>query len=181
MDKNLCTIRWNQSSEMYASELLTALQKESRGISNADISLARAYAMEAVSYVPEPYKTIYSSDYFTFLYESFLELKKRCPDALIVKQEIDCDAYKRALFRIREKNDSADTKKDAMNRFISIVHIYLTFILRKPLHPVGMVFPGGLKISEDGSEYYCPVKDKQSESGISFCEFCICRDSEELK
>jgi uncharacterized protein (UPF0305 family) len=42
-----------------------------------------------------------------------------------------------------------------------------------------MVFPGGLKITEDGTFYYCPVKDKQTETGISFCEFCICKDSEE--
>jgi uncharacterized protein (UPF0305 family) len=165
---------------MNTSELLLNLQKDSRSISNADISLARAYAMEAVEHVPEPYKTIYSSDYFVFLYESFLEIQKCRPDEIVIK-EIDLVDYEAALSSIKEKNDTADRKKDAMNRFITIVHIYLTFIVKKPLHPVGMIFPGGLKITEDGNFYYCPVKDKQTETGISFCEFCICKDSEEQK
>ena len=165
---------------MNTSELLSKLQKDSRSISNADISLARAYAMETVEHVPEPYKTIYSSDYFVFLYESFLEIQK-CRSHEIVIQEINPEDYESALSSINEKNDTDDRKKDSMNRFITIVHIYLTFIVKKPLHPVGMVFPGGLKITEDGTFYYCPVKDKQTETGISFCEFCICKDSEEQK
>ncbi|WMW24848.1 DUF2115 domain-containing protein [Methanolobus sediminis] len=163
---------------MNTSELLSRLQKDSRSISNADISLARAYAMEAVEHVPEPYKTIYSSDYFIFLYESFLEIRKCRPDEIVIR-EIDPADYEAALSSINEKNDPGDRKRDAMNRFISIVHIYLTFIVKKPLHPVGMIFPGGLKITEDGIFYYCPVKDKQTETGISFCEFCICKNSEE--
>jgi uncharacterized protein (UPF0305 family) len=168
----LFTIRMN------TSDLLSKLQKDCRSISNADISLARAFAMEAVEHVPEPYKTIYSSDYFVYLYESFLEIKQLRPHEILI-QEIDPADYEAALCSIKEKTDSVDRKKDAMNRFISIVHIYLTFIVKKPLHPVGMVFPGGLKITADGTFYYCPVKDKQSETGISFCEFCICKDSEE--
>ncbi|MBP1909083.1 DUF2115 domain-containing protein [Methanolobus bombayensis] len=163
---------------MNTSELLVKLQKDSREISNADISLARAYAMEAVEHVPEPYKTIYSADYFVFLYESFLKLKN-CRSDEIVIQEIDPAEYEAALSSINEKNNTNDRKSDAMNRFITIVHIYLTFIVKKPLHPVGMVFPGGLKITEDDTFYYCPVKNKQTETGISFCEFCICKDSEE--
>jgi uncharacterized protein (UPF0305 family) len=165
---------------MNTPELLAKLQKDIRRISNVDLSLARAYAMEAVEHVPEPYKTIYSADYFVFLYESFLEIRKCRPDDIII-QEIDSAQYEAALSSIKEKNDYADRKSDAMNRFVSIVHIYLTFIVKKPLHPVGMVFPGGLKITEDETFYYCPVKDKQSETGISFCEFCICRDSQEQK
>jgi uncharacterized protein (UPF0305 family) len=163
---------------MNTSELLSKLQKDSRSISNSDMSLARAYAMEAVEHVPEPYKTIYSSDYFVFLYESFLEIQKCRPDEIVIR-EIDSEEYEAAFSSINEKNDPDDRKRDAMNRFVSIVHLYLTFIVKKPLHPVGMIFPGGLKITEDGTFYYCPVKDKQSETGISFCEFCICKDSEE--
>jgi uncharacterized protein (UPF0305 family) len=165
---------------MNTTELLLVLQKDSLSISNADISLARAYAMEAVEHVPEPYKTIYSADYFVFLYESFLEIQKCRPDEIIIR-EIDSADYEAVLSSIKEKNVVNDRKSDAMNRFISIVHIYLTFIVKKPLHPVGMIFPGGLTITEDGTFYYCPVKEKQTETGISFCEFCICKDSEEQK
>ncbi|MDI3487163.1 MAG: hypothetical protein PWQ50_2383 [Methanolobus sp.] len=105
---------------MNTSELLLNLQKDSRSISNADISLARAYAMEAVEHVPEPYKTIYSADYFVFLYESFLEIRKCRPDEIIIR-EIDPADYEAVLSSIKEKNVINDRKSDAMNRFISIV------------------------------------------------------------
>lgn len=164
---------------MNRSELLTELKEQAQHITNEDLSLARAAAMEAVEYVPEPYKTIYSSDYFTFLYENFLNLKGH--EQVRDEEEIDAGEYDSLLHSIKDKNDLEGRKKEALTRFSGLVLAYLVFILREPLHPVGMVFPGGMRITQKESHYYCPVKDKQSETNIAYCEFCICKDSSELE
>ncbi|MEZ5333984.1 MAG: hypothetical protein R2741_01445 [Methanolobus sp.] len=65
--------------------------------------------MEAVKYVPEPYKTIYSSEYFVFLYESFLKLKRH--KTLLKDEEIDIAAYEDLLLSIREKSEPSDRKR----------------------------------------------------------------------
>ncbi len=164
---------------MNRSELLSELKNEARYISNEDLSLARAAIMEAVENVPEPYKTIYSSDYFTFLYESFLRLKRH--DQIQAEEEIDAMDYSSLLDSIKDKGTSPDKKRDALTRLTSLVLTYLVFIVKEPLHPVGMIFPGGMRITQKEPHYYCPAKDKQSETNISFCEFCICKDSSELE
>ncbi|WP_292467231.1 DUF2115 family protein [Methanolobus sp.] len=164
---------------MDRSELLSELKKEGRHISNEDLSLARAAIMDAVEHVPEPYKTIYSSDYFTFLYDCFLKLKRHGP--VLADEDIDAEEYDSLLDSIKDKNDSEGRKRDVLSRFTSLVFAYQIFIVKEPLHPVGMVFPGGQRITQKELHYYCPVKEKQSETGISFCEFCICKDSSELE
>ncbi|WP_340818502.1 DUF2115 domain-containing protein [Methanolobus sp. WCC4] len=164
---------------MNRSELLTELKKEARYISNEDLSLARAAIMEAVEHVPEPYKTIYSSDYFTFLYENFLRLKGH--GEVQIGEELDVQEYTSLLDSIKDKSYSEDRKREALTRFTTLVLAYLVFIVKEPLHPVGMVFPGGMRITQKELHYYCPVKDKQSETNISFCEFCICKDNSEME
>ncbi len=166
-------------NRMNRSELLSELKKKARYISNEDLSLARAATMEAVENVPEPYKKIYSSDYFTFLYGSFLRLKRQ--GEVLDEEEIDTMDYSSLLDSIKDKNTFPDRKREAFTRLSSLVLPYLVFIVKEPLHPVGMLFPGGAKIIQKDSHYYCPVKDKQAETNISFCEFCICKDSSELK
>ena len=164
---------------MNRSELLNELKEQAQHITNEDLSLARAAVMEAVEHVPEPYKTIYSSDYFSFLYENFLSLKGH--EQVHAEDELDAQEYDSLLHSIRDKNDLEGRKREALTRFSGLVLAYLVFILREPLHPVGMVFPGGMRIMQMEAHYYCPVKDKQSGTGISFCEFCICKDSSELE
>ena len=164
---------------MNRSEVLSELKKEARYISNEQLSLARAAIMEAVEHVPQPYKKIYSSDYFTFLYESFLRLKRH--GQVLDDEEISVIKYNSLLDSIKDKSTSPDRKREAFTRLSSLVLPYLVFIVKEPLHPVGMLFPGGEKIIQKRSHYYCPVKDKQAETNISFCEFCICKDSSELE
>ncbi|WMW22702.1 DUF2115 domain-containing protein [Methanolobus mangrovi] len=164
---------------MNRSELLNELKKEARYISNEDLSLARAAIMGAVEHVPEPYKTIYSSDYFTFLYENFLRLKGH--KEIGIEEELDAEEYASLLGSIKDKSYPDDRKREALTRLSSLVLAYLVFIVKEPLHPVGMIFPGGMRITQKEPHYYCPVKGKQSETNISFCEFCICKDNSELE
>ena len=54
-----------------------------------------------------------------------------------------------------------------------IMSLYTTFILEEPVHPVGTLFPGGLKVRKDKDIYYCPVKENNEENPLAVCGFCI--------
>ena len=60
--------------------------------------------------------------------------------------------------------------------FIKIISLYLTFIEKKPLHPVGIVFEGGYTIYQSGNSYYCTGKKLFIEEDKSLCNYCVCKD-----
>ena len=69
--------------------------------------------------------------------------------------------------------------EESFIKLSKIVVPYLIFMAKKPLHPVGMRFPGGKYIVEKNGVYYCPVKNRQKNE-YSLCEFCVCEDIEKL-
>ncbi|WP_256621351.1 DUF2115 domain-containing protein [Methanolobus chelungpuianus] len=163
---------------MESEQLLSALKKEARQITDQDICLARAAIFDSVKDLPEKYRRAYSSDYFSHLYQAFQELRIcRYPDK---SEPIDDEEYRSLLVRICHQTDDGNSKHKAFHRFASVVIPYLVFIAKRTIHPVGMIFPGGLMIVSHEGEYYCPVKNKQSDVDVAVCDLCRCRDSEEL-
>jgi uncharacterized protein (UPF0305 family) len=164
---------------MDSTDLLNALQKEALKISNEDICLARAAVVESVQDLPEKYRKAYSSDYFTYLYEAFQEL--RICKTLYKAEPVDDEEHRDLLTKISQQNDKSNPRQRAFLRFVTVVTPYLVFVAKRTIHPPGMIFPGGLMIISQGSEYYCPVRNKQSGVELALCDFCKCRDSEQLK
>lgn len=62
--------------------------------------------------------------------------------------------------------------------FYYLMAAFAMFVLDQPGHPVGMPFPGGLRVEERGGVYYCPVRDKEKEVHHSICNFCPAKQSE---
>lgn len=56
--------------------------------------------------------------------------------------------------------------------FYYLLAAFAIFVIEEPGHPVGMLFPGGLKVEQRGSVYYCPVRDKEKEVFYALCNFC---------
>lgn len=56
--------------------------------------------------------------------------------------------------------------------FYYLVAAFTMFVLDRPGHPVGMPFPGGLRVEERGDRFSCPVRDKEKEVAFSICNFC---------
>ncbi|MDO5846404.1 MAG: DUF2115 family protein [Methanocorpusculum sp.] len=56
--------------------------------------------------------------------------------------------------------------------FYRLVYGYAMLLKGEPGHPVGMPFPGGLKIRVEGSEIYCPIRDKEKDLPQALCNFC---------
>ena len=164
---------------MDSTDLLNALQKEARKISNEDICLARAAVVDSVQDLPEKYRKAYSSDYFTYLYEAFQELRT-CKTSDIT-EPVEDEEHRGLLTRISQQKDKSNSPQRAFLRFVAVVIPYLVFVAKRTIHPPGMIFPGGLMITSQGNEFYCPVKNKQSGVELALCDFCKCRGSEELE
>ena len=63
--------------------------------------------------------------------------------------------------------------------FYYLIAAFTMFVLEEPGHPVGMPFPGGFKVEQQGSNYYCFIRDKEKEIFYSICNFCPALQTEE--
>ncbi len=59
--------------------------------------------------------------------------------------------------------------------FIKIISLYLTFIVKKPLHPPGIIFSNGTTVYKNGDSYYCTGKRIFMEDNDSLCKYCVCK------
>jgi hypothetical protein len=57
------------------------------------------------------------------------------------------------------------------------ISTYLAFIVKKPLHPPGMVMSGGRPIVNKHGKYFCPLKKRQLHEPLSLCQYCVSRES----
>lgn len=196
----------DQKYIMKSGELLRSLQKNSKYMSNNDIMKARSYMLHHAKYLPEKYKKAYSTELFDYYYKVFLEIRDRKindlsqktrpeevklniknstkinvgrADTIFYNEEINDETYY-ALIEMIDKQTPDGSKEKYFKEFMKIIITYLIFIVKKPLHPLGMIFPGGMKITEINRTYYCPIKNKQAEVDVALCKYCICRDTEEV-
>ncbi|MEA1984760.1 MAG: DUF2115 domain-containing protein [Euryarchaeota archaeon] len=164
---------------MNTEELLDLLKTDATEISICDIMKIRTRMAEEVRYLPERYKRIYLNDLFEHLYLVFLNINRSTRLEHI--EDIDPDIQQNIVQQINEQVKIDDPKGKLLGDFLKLTSLYLIFIAKKPIHPVGMTFPGGQQIVERDGNYYCPVKDKQSKVKPSMCEFCICKDLDEIE
>ncbi|ACV62473.1 conserved hypothetical protein [Desulfofarcimen acetoxidans DSM 771] len=110
--------------------------------------------------------------------ETFLEIKSR--DRIDILEDIDSDTLNDFTFRIEKYMDENAPGLADLKTYILIVSTYLAFIVKKPLHPPGMLFVGGQKIVEKDNKFYCPMKNKQLRTAFSLCKYCASRDISEI-
>lgn len=163
---------------MNTEDLLASLRKAARDIPMADIMKARAFMIRSASGLPKKYREAYSTELFTHLYSIFAEISSSKKPAK--NENIDPEQYEELMRRLEEMGTSDDKNEEYFNKLVKITAPYLVFIAKRPIHPVGMEFPGGDRVLEKEGVYYCPVKDKQNNVEVALCKFCICRDAEEM-
>ena len=61
--------------------------------------------------------------------------------------------------------------------YIRQLNCYRTFILKIPMHPVGMSLDKG-KVINKGGQYYCTAKKFYINQENSLCRFCVAKISE---
>ncbi len=158
---------------MQTATLFNRLRKKALNLTNSDLALVRSRLEEEAKFLPEKHKQIYSKDYFTYLYLTFQNILKT--PSIDNTEPIDDLALEKLMKKINR------IERKPVKNFFSIVIPHLVFIEKKPIHPTGMLFPGGKKIICKDGMYYCPVKDIQSEIDLALCDACIAYDSSQLK
>lgn len=61
--------------------------------------------------------------------------------------------------------------------YIRRLNCYRTFVLKIPMHPVGMSFEHG-RVTQKGQNYYCTAKKFYMNQKDSLCRFCVAKLSE---
>lgn len=84
--------------------------------------------------------------------------------------EIKLKAFEKDLRCYMETYAPNQTK---LKNYILIISIYLTFILKKPLHYTGTKMDDKNEIFFDGKKYRCPVKQRYISEEGSLCKYCV--------
>ncbi|EHP86248.1 DUF2115 domain-containing protein [Methanotorris formicicus] len=164
---------------MDSKELFKKLKKEAREFSIFDMMKARCFMENDAKYLPPQYRNEFLESLGMYFYNILNEIKNK-DESSIESYEIDEEKLKRLIGRIESFKKMNSENENAFIRLSKIIAPYLIFIVKKPIHPENLVFPGKKKIIKKGNTYYCPVKSKQKNE-YSLCEFCVCRDISELE
>jgi uncharacterized protein (UPF0305 family) len=70
-------------------------------------------------------------------------------------------------------NHTRETTESRGPLIFYIASLYATFLLEKPIHPVGTPFPGSLKVEEKNGTFYCPVRDANIDTPNAVCNICL--------
>lgn len=164
---------------MDTSQLFQCLKKSALKISIHDLIKTKTYIEFDTCHLPEKYQKEYSQKLFKYIFDTLAEIKNKT--SVDEVEHIDENEYHALIDRINYLNENYKLGHEVFKRLMKIISSYLIFIAKKPVHPVGLIFPGGFRIIEKNGVYYCPVKNKQSGIEYSLCEFCVCKDTEELE
>jgi uncharacterized protein (UPF0305 family) len=137
----------------------------------------RVFLERDMQYLPKDYKESYLKNQIMYFINTLNNIRKVDIDK-VMNYNID----ENTLNKLFDRTDGFKCGIKGEESFIKLSKIvvpYLIFIAKKPLHPVGMRFPGGKHIVEKNGVYYCPVKNRQKNE-YSLCEFCVCEDIEKL-
>lgn len=104
--------------------------------------------------------------------ENFNEIMNLSPEEY--DEEIDEEKLKDLQDRIDHYFSLYAPDDDDFKEFIKAISIYLTFIAKKPLHPLGIIFSNGKHVYKKDNVYYCTGKSIFIKDKLSLCKYCIC-------
>jgi uncharacterized protein (UPF0305 family) len=159
--------------------LLSKLKKELSAYNVFDLMKVQALLENDCRYLPPNYKKKVKEKMCEQIFSNYKIIlsNDNCQN-----QELDMEQYNDFLKIFLQKLDditASDTREMTVLYFLCAM--YNLFITRTPPHPVGTPFPGGFCVEKKGDEYYCPVKDKQTENEEAICKFCIAKQDDRVK
>lgn len=161
------------SKNVPKQELLDALKNEAGTIHITDIIAAFNYLKKESMYVNANYREEYDHAYV----QSFLmRIKGIRDDKKYYEGLVNPGELQKAIKILKGQQKQAEHDHNQHMDFFKIYQLttlYTTFIMDEPVHPVGMLFPGGFKIKQDAGIYYCPVKENQKDNPGAVCGICI--------
>jgi len=160
-------------------DLMNILHNLAKTISIQDMMLASVLLREEGKYVQAKYREDYLEIYIKYFIMRIKDVKE---DKTDYNKEIDNKKdFSEAIILLNTQFYDKNFYPPGSEKFAviyTIIGLYTTFILNEPIHPIGTPFPGSLKVTYKNGTYFCPVKDKQSETPQAVCKFCIAKQSE---
>ncbi|HMK53146.1 MAG TPA: DUF2115 domain-containing protein [Methanobacteriaceae archaeon] len=162
------------------SEILIILKEEARKVGLDHIMKSSLYLLRDAQYIQKGYREEYLKAYTNgFL----LRIKEVKEDQNHYPDPIDPEILETALELLESQQkmvEKLEESEPAFFQIYKIISLYTTFILEEPVHQVGTLFPGGLRVKEDKGTYFCPVKRNNENNPLAVCPFCIAKQDEEV-
>lgn len=160
--------------------LLNALKYEAGTVHITDIMAASAHLKEDFKYIQASYREEYHQIYV----ESFLiRIKEIRDNKNRYDGFVESNKLQEAIKILEEQKKQAELDHNRHIHFFKIyrlIAVYTTFILDEPIHPVGMPFPGGFKVTYERGTYYCPIKESQKDNSKAVCGICIAKQDKNV-
>lgn len=149
-------------------DLKDLLQKEVEDISLEEIYELSFDENENAKYIPREYKKHYNESVLNVIISRFATLKNTHIhyEGTITEKEAD------------DINTLLNDEGDLVEHVLNIIVVFVTYLMKRPVHLPGTVFPGMVSIYSDGKEYYCPIKKYHITSKKSVCRYCIAKEAE---
>ena len=162
------------SKNLSGNSVLEILKKYSSTISVFDMMAFASHIAEENKYVHENFRKDSEKSYI----ESFLiRTRDISKDTSDYSKNIDKESLSDALATLKSNYETETS--DAKNLLIfQIASLYSTFLLEQPIHLVGTLFPGSLKLVEKNGKFYCPVRDVNIDTPNAVCNLCLAEQLE---
>ena len=160
----------SNNKSISANSVLDILKKYASTVSVFDMMSISAEIIEENKYVQESYREQSEKSYV----ESFiLRINQINGDMNDYAKNINREEFSDAVEKLKSNRESLEESKSKFPLVGSMASLYTTFILEEPIHKVGTVFPGSLKVEEKNGKYYCPVRDANIDTPNAVCNICL--------
>ena len=146
-----------------------------------DLQYIGGYLKCEADRLPDPYRKAYRP-YCMDLFDQYHALMQEYRAGIVCAGPFpDRDLWKKYWEGVPEycfmEAGSSDNPRPTQNHplsklFYRLVFAYVMFVKGGCGHPVGMPFPGGLKIRQVGAVIYCPLRDKEEDLPQALCNYC---------
>jgi uncharacterized protein (UPF0305 family) len=151
--------------------VLEILKKYCSTITVFDMMTVSAEIIEENKYVQANYREDSQKSYVeTFI----LRVREILADNNDYTKRIDKKEFVDAIKTLMSNRENQTEKSKSKFPLIGcIASIYTTFLLEEPIHKVGTLFPGSLKVEEKDGKFYCPVRDANIDTPNAVCNICL--------
>ena len=150
---------------MPKEELKKLLQQEIKEINLADLYDLSFRFNDETRYLPREYRKQYIESVLKVIISRFASLKNTLKTFTGEVTEKEA----------KEINELLSDNEDHIIYILNITVIYATYLLKRPVHLPGTVFPGLVSIYTDGKDYYCPIKKHHLDNENAVCKYCIAK------
>ena len=153
------------------NSVLEILKSYCSTISVFDMMAVSAEIIEENKYVQASYREDSQKSYVeTFI----LRVKEILADNNDYGKSIDKEEFADAIKTLMSNHENQTEKSKTKFPLIGcMASIYTTFLLEEPIHKVGTLFPGSLKVEEKDGKFYCPVRDANIDTPNAVCNICL--------